>query len=69
MMLMTVRVGFPPNIPYKPPIGDQFGALHVEMKHLSKTPLLSTYKRRLSPPTFQQHAKGKSTTLEHHSKA
>jgi hypothetical protein len=33
------------------------------MKHLSKTPLLSTYKRRLSPFTFLQNIKAKSTHL------
>jgi len=60
MMLMTVRVGFPPNIPYKPPIGGQFGAFHVEMKHLPNAPLLSTYKRL--PPHQTRTHQGK----EHH---
>jgi hypothetical protein len=60
MMLMMVRVGFSLNIPCKPPIGGLFGALHVEMKHLSKTPLLSTYKRRLPPPHLN-HTQVKST--------
>jgi hypothetical protein len=64
MMLMTVRVGFPPNIPCKPPIGGQFGAFHVEMKHLSKTPLLSTYKRRLPPPHLNNTQEHKSITKQ-----
>jgi hypothetical protein len=32
------------------------------------TPLLSTYKRRTSPPSFQQHTKARATPQEHHSK-
>ena len=70
MMLMMVRVGFPPNIPCKPPIGGWFGAFHVEMKHLSKTPLLSTYKGRLPPPHLNIRQERKSTKeqeQEHHS--
>jgi hypothetical protein len=45
-----------------------FGTFHEERKHFPKSPLLSTYERRLSPPSLEQHTKEKSTTLEHHSK-
>jgi hypothetical protein len=31
------------------------------MKPFSKTPLLSIYKRRLSPLSFEQHTKGRAT--------
>jgi hypothetical protein len=46
----------------------RFGTFHERRKHFPKSPLLSTYKRRLSPPSMEQHTKEKSTTLEHHSK-
>jgi hypothetical protein len=68
MLLMTVRVGFPLNIPHKPPFGGQFCSFHVEMAHFMISPLLSTYKRRLLPLSFTTTHQGKEHTLEHHSK-
>ena len=51
-------------------LGGRFGAIHVEMKHLPNAPLLSTYKRRLPSPHFNNTQEKKSTKeqeQEHHS--
>jgi hypothetical protein len=46
----------------------RFGAFHVGMRQLSKTPLLSTYKRRLSPLSLASPQGGRATPQELHSK-